>query len=201
MSRATTITYANTLLDSLGDTTQLGQFYDELSFEVARGVWEDVVSVTDAAFVRGVGGTALYVYPSTAVRLLSVHYDSKQLAETTPAEADVYDRTWRVTPGDPIAYTEADEDDFTVRLVPVPAVTGIDPTGSTPYSFTTWPNEAVAFIFTDGTTDVHSDEEMWFALEMVARELARDSNHHDANASELAKNLADLFRKLSHTVR
>lgn len=201
MSRATTITYANTLLDSLGDTTQLGQYYDEITMEIARGTWPDVVSMVGADFRQGVTGTSLYLFPDAAIRLLSVHYDRLQLAEASPSEADAYDREWRVTRGEPVAYTMADEADNTIRVVPVPDVTGESPTGITPVDFgaATWPSNNVAFVYTTNTS-VHTDEEMWLALEMVARELARDSNHHDEEAAGLAKTLADLFRKMSHIV-
>lgn len=205
MSRATTITYANTLLDGLGDTTQLGQFYDEIAMEIARGTWPEVVSVTNAAFAQGSAGSSLYSFPNNATRLLSVHYDRKQLAEATPSEADFYDREWRLTRGEPIAYTMADEDEKTVRLVPLPDVNGADPSGITPYDFgptlpaDPWPSNNVAFIYTQAD-NVHSDEEMWLAMEMVARELSRDSHHADETAAGLAKTLADLFRKMSHAV-
>lgn len=198
MSRATTITLANTLMDNLGDTTQLGQFYDDIVFELGRGLFPGVVSLTGAGFVAGVGGTATYSFPSTAIRVLGVCYDANQLAEAGPAEADFFDVYWRRTRGRPVSFATADEDQRIVRLLPIPAHDGNTIVG-TPFTWTTWPSENLTFIYTENRADVHLDEELAIALEMCAREYSRDSNHHDMAAAQVARQLSKLFMALSHT--
>jgi len=193
MSRATTIALANTLMDSLGDTTQLGSYYDDVVLELGRGVLPGVVALVGAGFVAGVADTGTYTWPTTAIRVLAVAYDTRQLAEAMAGEADLFDREWRSTRGVPIAYVTADENQRVSRLVPVPAVSGVALGVDTPFTWTAWPGENVTFIYTEQRTDVHLDEELAVALEIMAREYSRDSNHHDPVAAAIAKQLSTLF--------
>lgn len=199
MSRATTIAYANTLLDSLGDTTQLTTYYDNVVLEIALGRWPDVVSLVDAAHVAVVAEDGVYAFPTAAIRVIGLHYDARELAEATPGEADSFDRQWRITRGEPLAFVTSGEDHRDVRLVPVPAANGAALAGNTPFNWTTWKAGNLTFVYTKTENDMDADEELFLALEIAARELSRDSNHHDSNAADLAKQLASVFLKMSHT--
>jgi hypothetical protein len=199
MSRATTITLANTLANSEADTTKLGDYYDEAVRELGLGVLvPGAVSLTGAEYAAGVEGQAEYDFPATALKLLYVLYDRSQLAFAQTDEANLYDEEWRNMRGVPVSFLTADQDQRTIAVIPTPDVDGQSVGLNTPFT-TTFPGENLTFIYTEERDDVHSDEELPLALTILSRELSRDSNHADGNAAQLAAAIAAMLWKMCHS--
>lgn len=196
MPKANVLALVSTLSDSVADATQVSNYYDDVVFEMAQGVFPGP-SLTDAAFVAVVDGQANYSFPTDAVRVLLLHYDTTDLPKEAQKGAELFNKDWRSDRGRPAAFVVADEDRRTVSLIPIPDVDGQAIGVLTPFS-ATFPAENLTFIFTEERDDVHLDEELPLALEILGREFARDSNHHDAQASDFAKQLSGLLFGLVH---
>ena len=196
MPKADVLTLVSTLSDSVADTTQITNYYNDVVFEMAQGVFPGP-SLTGAAFVEVVAGTANYAFPVDAVRVLLLNYDTTDLPKEGERGATLFNKDWRADQGRPAAFIVTDENRRTVSLVPVPDTDGQAVGVLTPFS-ATFPAENLTFIYTEERDDVHLDEELPLALEILAREFARDSNHHDAQASDFAKKLAGLLFGLVH---
>ena len=197
MAKADVLALVSTLSDSTSSATQVSNYYDDVVHEMSAGAILPDASLTDAAFVAVTEGTGVYTFPTALVRLLSVHYDSRDLLRETRRGAELYDADWRATRDRPTAYVLNDEDLRTLSLVPVPDTTGQAIGILTPFS-SSFPAENLTFIYTEERDDVHLDEELPVTLEILGREMARDSNHHDAQMAEVAKKLAGLLFGLVH---
>jgi hypothetical protein len=198
MAKADVLALVATLADSVSSATQVSNYYDDAVYEMANGaLLEDTLSLTDAAFVAIVEGTGVYTFPTALVRALAIHYDARDLLRETRRGAELYARDWRATRAQPAAYVLNDEDERTLSLVPVPDTAGQALGILTPFS-ATFPAENLMFIYTEERDDVHLDEELPLTLEVLGREMARDSDHHDATMADLAKKLATLLFALIH---
>jgi hypothetical protein len=194
-----------TIVTSLGlvtlDATQVNNFQDDVIFELARGAFGEVLAQVGAAFIAVTGGTATYALPAVASGArtpLVVCFDDFQLAQVRKDEAWAHQVDWRNSPGvRPIGYVQDPEDRVNFSLVPVPRRDGATIGGSTPFTFTQWPADNITVIFaaTDvtfsGTT--YDDLKLPIALEVLSRELGRDSDHQDKLASQVARALAQFF--------
>lgn len=200
MAKADVVTLANVLSDSISDTTILGLYYDDVVDEIARGVIlpDGMHSLTGATYLLAEATVFQYALPTSGVRFLGVFYDTHQLAEDDPKSVEQVETHWYglAYRGEPAVYVRVDEDQKTVAIVPAPDRDGEALGVLTPT--TGFPADNVMMFYTEVRTDVHTDEELAVALEILARELARDSDHQDADTSKLASQIATLLFTLSH---
>jgi len=176
---------------SLDDATARAAYYADVVFE--HGLVRE--SAVNAAFVPVVAGTAEYTQPAAAIKPLAILYDATQLRPTARRALESYDPSWRSRRGTPRSYTTQDEDVHIFRVVPVPDTSGDTIGASTPFAGT-FPDGNLTFIYTDNVTDVPAWDELWVALEVLAREFAHESDHYDQLFATTSKQLAALVRNL-----
>jgi hypothetical protein len=128
-------------------------------------------------------------------------YDGGDLNLARKDEAWALDPAWRTSPkARPLAYLMDPENRTDFTLVPPPIVSGIAPAGSPVTADAFEPMNLVAiYARTDLTLEdgPYRDLQLPLALETVARELGRDSDHQDRSASEIAHKLADFFARMA----
>ncbi len=186
MAKADVLQLVADLTDGLADQTVAGETYDDVVVELGMKPNE---SMTGAQYVATTSGTSQYSYPTTTLRLLGLMHDAKTLQISDINEAQAYDKQWRTTRGEPLAWLIEQESRRTFTLVPVPNRTGATVGVATP--FTTFPEGNVTAIYTENRTDVHPWEELYVALVVAERELSRDSDHTDLQLAEALGKLAE----------
>lgn len=189
MSQAGVLQLVSDLAYGQSDAANVADFYTHVVEDLARYPW-----MTNASLVATVAGTSEYVLASTQVKLLAVFFDNKQLARLTVQEASVLDPQWRDRSGFPFAYVVEAEPQKTFRLYPNPD------TASKAFSFPTgqplgldFPAYSVVVFHTETRTNVLPWLELPVALEVLAREFERESNHRDLEFSGLARQLGAIL--------
>lgn len=192
MSKATTLTLISSLAVSVDDSTATGDYYDDVVEELGF----TKTPLVNAEYVAVVAGTKEHTLPTQAVRALIYLYDDTQLYFADKRELEVSDDYWRLRQGTPAVVCFSDTDQRKFDVVPVPDRSGAAIGVNTP--FTAHVADNIAVIYADRTAAgaVHSWEEMQIALEVLARETARDSEHKDLDQSKAWQTLADLFAEL-----
>ena len=176
MAKSDVVTLVDNLSLSVTDATEVGVLYDEVVREL--GFMELLTSVE----VQQVdGGQATVVLEDDTVMALDVYTsDGGRLDRTsTNAVKAVFGNQWRHLVGSPVAYVKDHEDENVIRLVPTPS-------GS----------EVVTIIRTDARDDVPVWLELPLALEVLSREMARESNHQDVKFAAAASGLARMLFQL-----
>lgn len=183
------------------DATAVNNYQDNVFYEAARLTFPGVVIQTDAAFVQAVKGQATYTLPTGHRIPLIFAFDERQLGFAKLDEARYYGADWRSTPGDPFAVILDPEDRDKFALVPPPRADGEGVGISTPLVFTDWPSDDIMVISTTVNTDFdgtnYEDTHLAIAFEVIARELGRDSDHMDDEAAKAAKQMANVFWRMS----
>lgn len=185
--------FAGTRSDSatLSDATAIDRYYAD----IVRELGLTAESSVNASFVAAVAGTATYSLPTAAVRLLALIYDDADLRPTTRRALEAYEHDWRTRKGRPRSFVTQDEDVRTVRLVPVPDRNGETIGASTPFAGA-FPGNNLTFVYADNVTDVLPWDELWTALDITAREFARESDHFDAEVADTFQKLATIVRQM-----
>ena len=200
MSSATITTLVGQLAVITPDATAVNNFQDDIILEMARGTGGVHPPQIGTAFIAGVAGTERYTLPDTVQARLAIAilYDQTQLLTLRKEEAWAYEEAWRETISDqPIGVVYDPEDRTNFSVVPPPRLNGDAIGVANPVAFTTFPGNNITAIFTrtdlafPGTT--YSDYILPVALETLAREFARDSDHQDATFAALCHGLAKLF--------
>lgn len=184
MSKATVTGLVTSLSISLADSTTASDYYDRIVVE--HGVKR--TSLTDAAYVAGVADTAAYTLPSDAIRLLGTCYDDTWLFREDKRGVERTDPDWRTHAGQPRFVIK---DDLTVRqfyAIPAPTVSGDSVGVNTP--FTAFVRNNLTVVYTDNTADVQPYEELAVAVDILAREFARESDHQDTTAAQTWRQFA-----------
>jgi len=200
MSNAAITTIITQLSTTATDGTVTNSFQDDVIFELSRGVYPDVLAQVGSAFIAVTAGTARYSLPtaSGARTPLALFYDTKQLLLLRKDEAWAYDEAWRNAPHNQVVgYTFDPEDRPNFALVPPPRRDGATIGGNTPTVVTAWPDANITAVYANtdltfpGTT--YDDLKLPIALEVMAREFGRDSDHEDKMMTEVCHNLAEFF--------
>lgn len=202
MSSAAITTIVNGFAVVTVDNTAQQTFQDDVIFELARGVYPDVLGQVDAAFVATVAEQVQYTIPTATPNFqrtpITVFYDTIQLALIRKTEAWEYDEQWRDAPHHQVVgYLLDPEDRTVVSLVPPPKIAGDAIGGNTPIAVTTWPDKNLTIISAKsdpafaGTT--YADLQLPIALEVLAREFSRDSDHQDSMYAQVCRNLSQFF--------
>lgn len=175
----------------LDDTTARARYYADVVFQ--NGLTRE--ASTNAEFIAVTEATAVYAFPTAAIRLLAVIFDDHQLRPTLRRALEAYDSAWRSRKGTPRSWLTQDEDTRTFRLVPVPPQDGQAIGTSTPF-IGAFPAENLTVVYTENVTDVLPWDELWVALEVLSREYGRESDHHDPMFATTAYQLAQLIRAM-----
>jgi len=171
----------------MADQGMAGYYYDDIVRELgARPVF------TRATLRAVSANSGTVTLPAEAIEVFYVFYDDRLLPPATLRQLEAVDPQWRDRRGTPQAYTMEQEDDRTLRLFPVPDIS----------------SKAQSFAFGEpfgrdfpeaGVTLVHTEDrelpdylDLPAALEILAREMARESDHRDLEFAGLARQLADV---------
>lgn len=203
MSNAAITTIITGLATVATDGTATNAFQDDVIFELARGAYPDVLAQVGAAFVAVTAETATYTIPtaSNARTPLMIFHDTRQLFHVRKDEAWAYEAEWRDAP-DPhvVGYVMEPEDRPNFALVPPPKVAGATIGGAVPTG-ATFPAGNILVVYAQSDTafagTTYDDLKLPVALEALSRELARDSDHQDKMAADVAHNLADFFFRMT----
>lgn len=200
-------TSVDALIDDLAcvivDSTATDNLQNDVLYELARGSMPGVVFQTGAAFTQAIKNTATYSLPaaSGARSILTVHYDGQELATARKDEAWNVSEVWRTDPkARPVSYVTDPENRTDYTLIPPPIVSGAAPIGDPAVDEDFVPlNIVVIFMKTDLTLALgpYQDTYLPIAFEVLGRELGRDSNHQDKNASQIAHKLAEFFFQMA----
>lgn len=200
MSNAAITTIITSLAVVTADTTATNSFQDDVIFELSRGAYPDVLATVGASFVATTANTERYSIPtaSSARTPLMIFWDDLQLLLLRKQEAWEYSQAWRDSPRHQVVgYTFDPEDRTAFSLVPPPSRAGATIGGNTPTSVTTWPQENITIIYATSDTafagTTYDDLKLPIALEVLAREFGRDSNHQDVAFSNYCHGMADFF--------
>lgn len=159
MSRSEIITLVDDFSLGVSDATEVGVLYDEVVREL--GFLEVLTSREDQVVVAGQGTVTLAV---DTIRSLEIYSSEVGKLDRTTAQAmqAVLGNSWRSERGTTVAYVQDQENDNTVRLVPVPDA-----------------GMVVSVIRTDARLDVPVWLELAVAMEVLSREMGRESGHQD----------------------
>ncbi len=185
------------------DSTAQGNFQDEIIYELARGRFPRVVPPqTGAVFLAVTASTERYTVATASPNFhrtpIAICYDTRQLAQIRKEEAWEYLEAWRRSPRSTVVgFTMDPEDRVSFSVVPPPRRNGDAIGSNTPTSITTWPSGNLTVIATRSDTtfpgSTYSDYQLPIALETLAREFARDSDHQDTTFAQVCRQLAQFF--------
>jgi hypothetical protein len=196
MPKADVLQLVADLTNGLADQTNASQIYSDLITELGRDSSWTMVRVQAFAGVAGEGDyqpSALGV--TDIVDILSVLYDGRHLARSDVAEAKYYDRYFRVHLGRPRVWIEQDAPREGFQLYPIPSLSSVT---AGPYDPTTHAlaEGDVVVVYTHDPSvlpNCHLEEELAVALEVVAREMSRDSDHTDKTLAQIARTLSGML--------
>lgn len=186
MAKSDVLDLVDTLSRARADRDICSTYYDDIVYEMAlQG------TLTAASLVATTADNASYDLPATAVTVLAAVYDTFQLPHTSLKELEAINPTWRSEVGDPIAFVTEDEPVRTVRLYPIPDRTSKDfifmfgsPLGLD------FPEYSLALLHTETRTNLATYFDLPVALEILAREFNRESDHKDSEFAEVCRSLA-----------
>jgi hypothetical protein len=183
------------ITDGLADQTNAQQIYADLWLELGRDSSWTCVNIQAFGAVAGQADYAPVNFGVTdVIDILSVLYDGRHLAHSDVVEAKYYDRYFRTTKGSPRVWLEQDEPREGFQLMPIPSRSG---TGGVAYDpVTTAGAEGdIVLVYTRNTVNgaFHQEEELAVALEIVAREMSRDSDHTDKTLAQVARTLSGML--------
>lgn len=201
MANATITTLIGQITTVTPDSTATDSFQDNVFYELARLAFPGIIVQTAPTFVEAVKAQDTYDLPTNHRTPLLVLFDERQLALARLDEARYFGQDWRRTPGDPFAVILDPENRDQFALVPPPRADGEALGVETPLVFTDWPEGDITVISTVVDTAFagtnYADTHLAVAFEVVARELGRDSDHMDDEAAKVAKQMANLFWRMS----
>jgi len=177
ITRATLITFANTLINNRGSTGTLGIAFDEVVEHMSQLDNPPIVSSTDLAITAG---TARYSRPTACIKLLGIFDRGRQLRPISHHELNAYNITWRDDTGDPVAYYVEEDNADSVLLYPTPSTTS---TGQ--------------WLHTQSSTDLPDHLAIYVLCSMIRRELAYPSDHQDKEMSAVWHKIEDIFAALA----
>lgn len=182
--KADVLALVNDLSGGLADPVMTEAYYREVVIDL--GQRENLlvqVSLIDHGIDLG-----NYDSPDATLKLLSVFYDDTELGKESQGTIESVDRFWRERNGRPQAFITDTEGDQRFRVWPMPDVPShlfAFPTGSV--FGADYPAEALGVIHTENRRDVPSWIELPVALLVLAREMARESDHTDLGFAKLCQ--------------
>jgi hypothetical protein len=194
MAQADVLQLVTDIADGLNDTTACTNYYGDVVF--LMGLDPDGTIVNCTTFDPGLG-TLDVSLPANSITTLVLIYDRVHLSKTTLLGAAAWDTQWATTLSTPLSWLDQAQPRHTISLVPQQskapsgAALPLDPSLTDP-GF-----DAVTALYTETRANVHGDEELALALEIVSREFSRDSDHTDRTLGQSCRTLSGiLFRML-----
>ena len=172
---------------SLGvaNNTDLTEDYESVIAEMAHVGWE---SITRVDYIQPVVDQATYSYPSAAIVLTHLRYDTRPMVPLRWADFNVVgDGLWQERVGDPIAWTTHGVPERQFRVYPTPERTGPTLAGHTPY---TKHIERTLTVVSLADGDEPAYETLWVTLDCLARQTERDAKHGDQAWAEACRTVA-----------
>jgi hypothetical protein len=179
MTEAQLTAFVQLLAHSKGSATTLAYFFDDAMEALAKTSAPFVGTDTDTT----VAATAVYSYPTGAVRILAVFIDGELLPYATFMDLENYSTTWKnATASDThLAWTTEEQDAKTIRIWPTPSAG----------------TKTITFLFaTTRTTDLPEFCILPIAFEMLYQEFAYPSDHQDFEFSQLCKEFSAVLKTL-----
>lgn len=175
MSRATTVIFAQDLAVVSSNASALEDYYDAQVIEIGK-----LGLLTAFPTQAGAAGTKTYAAPSVAVELFQVFYGAIHTPLVGLRELEAIAADWRSQPsGSPQVATVEGEGDKKFSFFPTPDS-----------------NQTITTIISQIQTDAPTWLEGALALGALSREFSRETAQQDANFSQAAQFLANLFMKL-----
>lgn len=181
------------LIALLSDGQAAADTVPRLFDDVVRELAASVAIVTEIALVSVSAADATFTAPTEAAEVLACFYGHRELSiEGKTALEAFYGVQWRALEGPPRAVTLEDEDKRTFRMVPKPTqdsapyvpLHGASPLGRD------YPHANVAVLYSKATDDPPYYLKLPIALEVLAREFERESDHRDRAFAGTARMLA-----------
>lgn len=175
MSKARVLDLVATLGRGQADPTNAERDYRDVVFDAGR-----FELATEVTLIPAAAGTAQYVLPAGAVRLLGVFYDDVALLPVSLAELEAVNPQWRDEVGAPVAYVTETETVQTFRLYPVPDIDSKSfvPVVGEPLGLD-FPESNLAVVHTEVRDDLPDWTDLVFAFGVLTREFSRESAHRD----------------------
>lgn len=186
MGKAEVMALVSLLSRDRQDNNAVEQYYEHVVVGLARkGI------LVEATLVAASTDVAVYEWPEGAIDVLGVWYDNKELSYSKLGDLEAYRPVWRSLKGKPSSYTLQDEATRSLRIIPSPEVP------SAIFSFDwgqpfghDYPGYSIVVVHTVVRDDVADYFTLAIALDVLAREFARDSEHRDLTFSKIAEELA-----------
>lgn len=177
------------LSDGLNDSTACTNYYSDVVYLMGLDPGGTLVNASTIDPVVLVPQTTL---PASSITTLAVLYDVKHLSKTGRKGAQAWDTHWFTTLGQPFAWLDEDQNRHTITEIPIPVTpptVGLprDPSISNPGQ------NGLTVIYTETRTNAHGDEELAMALEIMAREFSRDSDHTDHTSAQTCRTLSGVL--------
>jgi len=166
---------------------QVEGFYADLMWDAAR--WGVSTSVQLLESVRGDGE---YRTPLDEGAIHAIFYDDVQLSPTRLQSLEAVDADWRSVIGRPNSYIREDQNAHEFRVYPVPDESSVD------FSFLfgsplghDFPARSLGIVQGEHRDDLPAWLDVPLALQILAREYARESDHRDPAFAKACKDLGD----------
>lgn len=173
LSRSDVITLVDDLSLSVTNSTEVGVLYDEIVRELG---FAEVLTSTEVHNIDA--GQSVLEFEMDTIRSLEMY--SSQVGRLDKASEvavrAVYGNGWRGMKGVTRAYVQDQQDESSVRLVPIP---------SAPFTITV--------IRVDRRLDVPHWLELPLSLEILSREMMRESDHQDMKLAMSSTKLGRLI--------
>jgi hypothetical protein len=196
MPQADVLQLVTDLSDGLADATAATNFYSDIVFLMGTDVDGTLTNIQTVA--NSIGPVSNVTSPATTITELLVIYEDTELDRANPTEVTAFNPYWRATIGEPRVWMQEDRPKHLQRILPNPSRPQTGQGGALPLDPTTTDPGfgATTFIYTETRTDVHPEEELALALEIIAREFARDSDHTDRNLAQACRSLSGVFFRM-----
>ena len=193
--RADILALASTIGLSTMDAIMLDRYYTEALIALAH---TDVQ--LDARIVPVTAGEPRYAIGAFApdtVKIAAAFFGTREITESPQISLEAASRAWQTdTAAAPIAFVTEHEDHHVMRLYPIPnttsagAVLAPDPFGLN------YPLDQLVVLIGDDDESAAPWLDLPLALSLIARELARASEHRDPQVVEMATRLGTAARAL-----
>ena len=141
--------------------------------------------------------SSTYTIPDDFGRLLQVFYDDEVISRETKDTILFYHPNWQDESGSPLSYVADSENTKTLRLYPQPQVSSEDFIWLLGRPFgTDFPAYSLGVIHTEIRDDTPDWMDLPIALQIMAKEYAQESRHHDLQLAQVAKQMSETLLRI-----
>ena len=189
MSKSSVLELASALANAQAGATNLDQFYDDMTQDVARGALFNVLEIVEAD-----AGIGTYTKPERISSILGIFFDDTMLSLTTLRELEATTPDWRARIGRPVAWLIEDLSHEVFQVVPAPVTTGdpVVPVFGAPFGLD-YPANTLAVLGSEVRRDMPDYMDLPLALVLLGREFSHPSPHQDRAFAGACKTLGALL--------